>query len=96
MFKSGNKLLEYCSSNKLSIWEAVLAKEIENYGTSKEEIFEKNMEIIKVMENSSKQALYESEKSLSGMIGGERQINFLNILKKIILYYQKRFYLLWP
>ena len=71
MFKSGRDLLKICESKNLAIWEVMLEEEIENFSTSREEVIEKNKEILQVMKASAKEATQKDVKSVSGIIGGD-------------------------
>lgn len=71
MFTSGKELLRVCRENKMSISQVAIQREIENYGTSLETIFERNKVILQVMKDSAIKGTQESVKSVSGIIGGD-------------------------
>lgn len=71
MFNSGIELLEICKSENKSISQVAIEREQENYGTSMEQIFERNRIILQVMKDSAQRATVEDVKSVSGIIGGD-------------------------
>lgn len=71
MFTSGKELLRVCRENKMSISQVAIQREMENYGTSLETIFERNKVILQVMKDSAIKGTQESVKSVSGIIGGD-------------------------
>lgn len=71
MFNSGKELLKICKESKISISQAAIRAEIENYGTSEEKIFERNELILRVMKESATRATKEAVMSVSGIIGGD-------------------------
>mgnify|MGYP002738732272 CR=1 FL=1 len=71
MFNSGKELLKMCDDRKMSISQAAITKEMENYGTSLETILERNKIIFDVMKASAKRATKEAVMSVSGIIGGD-------------------------
>ena len=71
MFTSGKELLRVCKDNKMTISQAAIQREMENYGTSLETIFERNKVIFQVMKDSAHRGTKESIQSVSGIIGGD-------------------------
>lgn len=62
------------------LWQLALEKEIEDYKTTKEEIFERLKGTLDVMKESSHKALHQEVKSVTGMTGGNalKIYNYLN------------------
>ncbi|MDO5027546.1 MAG: L-serine ammonia-lyase, iron-sulfur-dependent, subunit alpha [Tissierellia bacterium] len=81
MFVSGKELLKICETQNISISEAAIMREHENYGTSRETIFDRNRIILEVMKKSAQKATREEVRSVSGIIGGDA--------KKLFDYAQK-------
>ena len=71
MFISGKELLDICEKENISISQAAINREIENYGTDEKTIFERNSIILDVMKDSAKKATREKVESVSGIIGGD-------------------------
>ncbi|WMJ80489.1 L-serine ammonia-lyase, iron-sulfur-dependent, subunit alpha [Clostridium sp. MB40-C1] len=68
---TGEQLIQACKEENCTIWEYTLNAEIENSNSSREEIFEKMRDSLKVMQNSATQALENDIRSVSGLIGGD-------------------------
>ncbi len=71
MFTSGKELLEICKTQNISISNAAIAREIENYGSDKKTIFDRNRIILQVMKDSAQNATKQRVESVSGIIGGD-------------------------
>lgn len=71
MFISGKELLDICREENVSISQAAIKREIENYGTDEKTIFERNSIILQVMKDSAQRATREKVESVSGIIGGD-------------------------
>lgn len=76
MFDSGKSLLKICEERKISISQAAIEAEMDNYGTSLEQIFERNKVILQVMKDSAQRATKEEVESVSGIIGGDSKKMF--------------------
>lgn len=70
-FSSGEELLIICEKEKKTIWEVMLLREVDMQRTSREEVVAKMMMSLDVMISSIETGANNSEKSLSGLIGGE-------------------------
>lgn len=71
MFISGKELLDICKKENISISQAAINREIENYGSTEETIAERNAIILQVMKDSAQRATKERVESVSGIIGGD-------------------------
>ncbi|MGE5628693.1 MAG: L-serine ammonia-lyase, iron-sulfur-dependent, subunit alpha [Solirubrobacterales bacterium] len=71
MVNFGYELIEVCKEKNLSIWEYTLMEEASETGLSKEEVFEKMRENLKVMQKSADYGLHNDIRSVSGLIGGD-------------------------
>lgn len=71
MFVSAKELLDICKSENISISQAAINREIENYNSTIEKIFERNSIILQVMKDSATRATKEKVDSVSGIIGGD-------------------------
>ncbi len=69
--KNGKELLNKCSENNMTIGEFILKQEMEESGLSREEIYNKMVENLRVMEYSTKKGVDEKVISVSGLIGGD-------------------------
>ncbi|MGB3366330.1 MAG: L-serine ammonia-lyase, iron-sulfur-dependent, subunit alpha [Acidaminobacteraceae bacterium] len=73
-FSSGEELLIICEKEKKTIWEVMLLREVNMQRTSREEVIAKMMMSLDVMISSIETGANNSEKSISGLIGGEAKI----------------------
>lgn len=71
MFVSAKELLDICKRENISISQAAINREIENYNSTIEKIFERNSIILQVMKDSATRATKEKVDSVSGIIGGD-------------------------
>lgn len=71
MVNFGYELIEVCKEKNLSIWEYTLMEEANESGLSREEVFEKMRENLKVMQKSADYGLHNDIRSVSGLIGGD-------------------------
>lgn len=71
MFISGKELLDICKKENISISQAAINREIENYGSTEETIADRNAIILQVMKDSAQRATKERVESVSGIIGGD-------------------------
>ncbi len=72
MFVSkASEMIEVCNKEDISIAEYTIRREIEDTGISREELNRKMRENLKVMINSSKEAMEREVISISGLIGGD-------------------------
>ncbi|NLB19584.1 MAG: L-serine ammonia-lyase, iron-sulfur-dependent, subunit alpha [Clostridium sp.] len=69
--KNGEELLKRCAEENLSIGEFVIRQEMEESGLGREEIYEKMVENLRVMEFSTSKGINEKVISVSGLIGGD-------------------------
>lgn len=68
---NGEELIKICKEEKIKIWEYAINSESESKGISKEILFDKMYENLKVMKESSEMALNKKVMSVSGLIGGD-------------------------
>lgn len=73
-FKTGAGLLEICAAEKISISEAMILREIEISGKSREELMEHMFQNLKVMRESAHAAIDKPAKTMGGLIGGEAKL----------------------
>lgn len=73
-FSSGEELLIICEREQKTIWEVMLLREVDMQRTSREEVVAKMMMSLDVMKSSIETGANNSEKSLSGLIGGEAKM----------------------
>lgn len=72
MFASkASEMIEICNKENISIAEYTIRREIESTGVSREELNRKMRENLRVMINSSKEAMDREVLSISGLIGGD-------------------------
>ena len=69
--KNGEELLKRCAEENLSIGEFVIRQEMEESGLGREEIYQKMVENLRVMEFSTAKGIDEKVISVSGLIGGD-------------------------
>ena len=69
--KNGKELLKRCSENNMTIGEFILQQEMEESGASREEIYNRMVENLRVMEYSTSKGVNEKAISVSGLIGGD-------------------------
>lgn len=72
-FNSGKALLTLCTSNEISISEAMLRREIQLGETTREAVLKKLSRSIEIMRTSTTQPLTDPIPSMGGLIGGEAQ-----------------------
>lgn len=70
-FRSGETLLKICEESNISIWEAMLLREIDNIGSTRDAAFSRMEHSWEIMKNSAKAALKGDIVSMGGLIGGE-------------------------
>lgn len=70
-FKSGEALLKICEDSNITIWEAMLLREIDYVGTTRDEAFHRMEHSWEIMKNSAKASLNGNIVSMGGLIGGE-------------------------
>ncbi len=70
-FIDSKELLELCYTHHLSISEVMMAREMELFKASKEEILERMAHAYEIMKNAVVRALKENLTSMGGLIGGE-------------------------
>lgn len=70
-FRTGESLLKICEETNISIWEAMLLREIDNVGSTREEAFRRMEHSWEIMKNSAKASLKGDIVSMGGLIGGE-------------------------
>ena len=71
LYNHGEDLIKLCNEKNKKIYEIVLEKESDITNLTEEEIRNMMNENLKVMMESSKSALNNKVKSVSGLIGGE-------------------------
>ncbi len=71
MFKHGNELLEICSKENITISEAMVRREIELTGNTRENILARMQKTLDVMKSSAHGAIDNPQKTMGGLIGGE-------------------------
>lgn len=69
--KNGKELLKRCSESNMTIGEFILQQEMEESGASREEIYNRMVENLRVMEYSTSKGVNEKVISVSGLIGGD-------------------------
>jgi len=69
--KNGKELLKRCKEENLTIGEFTLRQEAEESGLSLEEVYDKMVENLRVMEFSTSKGVNEKVISVSGLIGGD-------------------------
>ncbi len=69
VFRNGQELLARCAEHKMPIWEVVLNYEIQMSGSTKEEIYKKLSDRLKVIFKGIDAAIKNPEISPSGMVG---------------------------
>lgn len=72
MYKNAKELIDICTTNGISIWEAVLQDEIDCTNASREEVFSKMGEVLEVMKNSVVDV--GTRGTMGGIIGGESKL----------------------
>lgn len=70
-FENGESLRLYCLKNNLSIWEAMIQREMKLSEQSREEILAEMQKNLDVMRESVNRGLSEKVESVSGLSGGE-------------------------
>lgn len=65
------ELIHICESNNMTIAEYTIREEMENTGSTREEIIEKMRKNLQVMVNASREAMEKEVHSISGLIGGD-------------------------
>lgn len=70
MFNTAKEIIEYCQKNNCHIYDLVLEDELKNSSLTKEEIFEKILEILQVMKKSSTNTLDKKFTTKYKMIDG--------------------------
>lgn len=70
-FRTGEALLKICEENNISIWEAMLLREIDYVGIPRDEALCKMEHSWEIMKNSAKTSLNGDIVSMGGLIGGE-------------------------
>ncbi|MEG1524239.1 MAG: L-serine ammonia-lyase, iron-sulfur-dependent, subunit alpha [Clostridia bacterium] len=70
-FENGESLRQYCLSQDIPIWEAMILREMKLSEHSREEILAEMQKNLDVMRNSVNQGLSEKMESVSGLSGGE-------------------------
>ncbi|WP_142414272.1 L-serine ammonia-lyase, iron-sulfur-dependent, subunit alpha [Hathewaya massiliensis] len=72
MFVSkGSELIEVCNEKNLKIWEYTIECEVERSGLSREVIWNKMYDNLKVMQDAASYGLTNETRSISGLIGGD-------------------------
>jgi len=69
-FNHANELLDLCHSNNLDIPDIVILSEVEEWGCSRDQIWDKMSARLDVMEDSIRKGLDPDLKSTGGLIGG--------------------------
>ncbi|HBT19334.1 MAG TPA: L-serine ammonia-lyase, iron-sulfur-dependent, subunit alpha [Clostridiaceae bacterium] len=69
--KNGKELLRRCTEEGITIGEFTLRQEMEESGQSREEIYERMVDNLRVMEFSTSKGVGEKVISVSGLIGGD-------------------------
>lgn len=69
-FNRARELVEICNSRNLELPDAVILSEQEEWGHSRDEIWNKMESRLEIMENSIKKGLEPDLKSMGGLIGG--------------------------
>ena len=72
-FTSGAALTAYCETEGCTIYEAMLQRETEQTGLTREEITAKLAASFKIMKTAVHRALTENLSSMGGLLGGEAQ-----------------------
>lgn len=70
-FRTGETLLNICKESNISIGEAMLLREIDNIGSTREEALSRMEHSWEIMKNSAKASLKGDIVSMGGLIGGE-------------------------
>ncbi len=73
-FVSGNELLEICKERNISISEAMILREEEYFGVSREEQWSRMEHSWNIMKESATKALDGNVVSMGGLIGGEASL----------------------
>lgn len=72
MFTSkGSNLVEICNEENIGIWEYAIRCEVEKSGQTREVVWEKMHNNLKVMQEAAEYGLTNETKSISGLIGGD-------------------------
>lgn len=71
MFRNAAELVELAESKDMKISEIMIQKEVEERGTSREEVLRQMEENLKVMEQAVERGAKEGVKSRSGLTGGD-------------------------
>lgn len=69
--KNGKELLKICKEQNITIGEFAIRQEMDESGMSFEEVYEKMLENLRVMEFSTAKGVNEKVISVSGLIGGD-------------------------
>lgn len=69
--RNGIELLSVCSEKNMSIWEYTINYEIDESGTSYDQVFEKMRKNLNVMMEAAEYGLHNKVTSVSGLIGGD-------------------------
>ncbi|MGM0378311.1 MAG: L-serine ammonia-lyase, iron-sulfur-dependent, subunit alpha [Bacillota bacterium] len=70
-FKNGKELLKICNDNNMKIFEVMIKRECKKFNISKKEAINKMIERFETMEKAIEKGIKESNKSFTGLIGGE-------------------------
>ncbi|MBP1744076.1 MAG: L-serine dehydratase, iron-sulfur-dependent, alpha subunit [Firmicutes bacterium] len=71
MVNFGYELVKVCEEKNMSIWEYTLEDEAKESGLSKEAVFEKMRQNLKVMQEAAEYGMKNEVISVSGLIGGD-------------------------
>lgn len=73
-FNNGESLRSYCQQNGISIWEAMIAREIKISERTREAIVAEMQENLKVMRDAVHEGLHYKNASVSGLTGGDSEM----------------------
>jgi len=75
-FDNGELLRDFCQTNEISIYEAMLQREIWLSGRTREDIIEEMRTNLHIMRESVREGLDHRNESVSGLSGGEAEMLF--------------------
>lgn len=73
-FNNGESLRSYCQQNGISIWEAMIAREIKISERTREAIVAEMQENLNVMRDAVHEGLHYKNASVSGLTGGDSEM----------------------
>lgn len=73
-FTTGEKLLNICTKENISISEAMILREIKKFNSNKKTVIEEMEKTLNVMKDAIKNGIDHSKPSFTGLIGGEAKL----------------------